>query len=117
MQDNEVRRRSVMKAGTIDKLGRVRIPKRMRDRLELKPGSSVAFEEGDGRITLKPARRGPRLIREDGALVIVSDAEVDVSDAVEKAREARQAELRRGVNPERRCSTRRASCFPNSDSV
>ena len=40
--------------------GQVTIPKRLRDHLGLKPGSSVEFElAADGRVFLKTAQRAP----------------------------------------------------------
>jgi AbrB family looped-hinge helix DNA binding protein len=40
---------------TIDRLGRLVIPKKIRDRLQLGPGAEVEIEEQDGVIHIRPA--------------------------------------------------------------
>ena len=42
---------------TLDRFGRIVIPKKIRDDFNLKPGSQISIEESDQVIILKPQRR------------------------------------------------------------
>lgn len=61
---------------TIDQVGRVVVPKALRDQLGLTAGSTVDISlYGDG-LHLAPAGRTARLERQHGTLVAVSDTPV-----------------------------------------
>ena len=65
---------------TVDQVGRIVIPKALRDRLGLVPGSTVDVSEyGDG-LHLAPGRRTARLVRRSGKLVAVSTTTVSDED-------------------------------------
>ena len=65
---------------TIDQVGRIVVPKQMRDKLGLVAGSKVDVSlYGDG-IHLSPAGRTARLERRDGRLVAVADTVVTDED-------------------------------------
>lgn len=65
---------------TIDEVGRIVVPKRLRDRLRLLPGTKVDISEyGDG-LHVAPAGRTARLEERDGRLVAVSDDPVTDED-------------------------------------
>lgn len=51
---------------TIDKAGRVRIPKAVREELHLQPGDSLEMERAGEQITLRPVRGTGPLTKEDG---------------------------------------------------
>ncbi len=51
---------------TIDKAGRIVLPKPVRDELHLQPGDSLELESSGETVTLKPARARVQLRREDG---------------------------------------------------
>ena len=74
---------------TIDQVGRVVVPKALRDQLGLVAGSTVDISlYGDG-LHLAPSGRTARLERRDGRLVAVSDTVVsdqDVLDLVDSIR-------------------------------
>ena len=74
---------------TIDQVGRVVVPKALRDQLGLVAGSTVDISlYGDG-LHLAPAGRTARLERRDGRLVAVSDTVVSdqvVLDLVDSIR-------------------------------
>lgn len=53
----------------MDKAGRIVLPKPLRDRLRLHPGSSLAVEESAEGILLRPVRQRPSLIEKQGLLV------------------------------------------------
>lgn len=54
---------------TIDKAGRLVIPKAIRDRLGLRGGERVEVEERDGEIRVTRPRRGVQLVRSDNGLL------------------------------------------------
>jgi len=74
---------------TFDQVGRVVVPKALRDQLGLVAGSTVDISlYGDG-LHLAPSGRTARLERRDGRLVAVSDTAVsdqDVLDLVDSIR-------------------------------
>lgn len=53
----------------IDKFGRVVIPKRLREDLDLKPGSALQVEELNGGILLRPVQEEPQVRVKNGVLV------------------------------------------------
>jgi AbrB family looped-hinge helix DNA binding protein len=54
---------------TLDKAGRVAIPKALRDELELAPGDILELENQGGMIMLRPARKSSALTREKSVWV------------------------------------------------
>lgn len=54
---------------TIDKAGRIVIPKHIRDRLALRGGEEVEIEEYDGRIEITRPARDVRLVRTSNGLL------------------------------------------------
>lgn len=74
---------------TVDQVGRIVVPKALRDRLGLIAGSIVDISlYGDG-LHVAPGGRTARLERRDGVLVAVSDTLItdeDVADLVEAMR-------------------------------
>ena len=65
---------------TIDSGGRIVLPKALRDRLGLSPGSTVDVSEYGGGLHLAPVSRTARLVEEDGQLVAVGTTEIDDDD-------------------------------------
>jgi AbrB family looped-hinge helix DNA binding protein len=65
---------------TVDAMGRVVVPKALRDRLGLVPGSVVDISEYGNGLHLAPVGRTARLERMNGKLVAVSDTRVDDED-------------------------------------
>ncbi len=74
---------------TVDQVGRIVVPKALRDRLGLVAGSIVDISlYGDG-LHVAPGGRTARLERRDGVLVAVSDRVItddDVADLVDSIR-------------------------------
>ncbi|MFM8413768.1 MAG: AbrB/MazE/SpoVT family DNA-binding domain-containing protein [Planctomycetota bacterium] len=54
---------------TIDAAGRVVVPKALRERLSLAPGSEIELEAVADGVFLRPAATGPALVLEDGVLI------------------------------------------------
>ena len=64
----------------IDSVGRIVVPKALRDRLGLAPGSVVDITQyGDG-LHVAPSGRTARLEQRGGHLVAVSDTTIDDTD-------------------------------------
>ncbi len=62
---------SIMNATlTIDKAGRVVLPKPVRDRLRIAPGDSFELETADDRITLLPVRAAAGMRKKHGIWVL-----------------------------------------------
>lgn len=68
---------------TIDKAGRVVLPKPVRDELQLGPGDSIELESSEDQVILRPSRRGGRLYKKQGVWVIHAGAPLS-ADVVEK---------------------------------
>jgi AbrB family looped-hinge helix DNA binding protein len=75
----------------IDKAGRVVLPKPMRDRLGLRPGSDLEIQETPEGVVLKPADRRPSLIRKGSFLVHTGEIPpgYDILRAIDEDREER----------------------------
>ena len=78
---------------TIDKFGRMVIPKRLRERLGLHPGSVLRLQERGRQILLEAEGEEPRLTLKDGILVVSGKATGDLAAAVRSGRDARMREL------------------------
>jgi AbrB family transcriptional regulator (stage V sporulation protein T) len=70
---------------SIDKAGRIVLPKAIRDELHLSPGGTLEVEVAEDRIVLRPARVKPRLYKKYGIWVFHTGVPMDV-DLVEKTR-------------------------------
>ncbi len=65
---------------TVDSVGRIVLPKQLRERMGLVAGSTVDVSVyGDG-LHIAPVGRTARLVEEDGVLVAVSDTQVTDED-------------------------------------
>jgi len=82
---------------TIDKLGRIVVPKPVRERLGLAPGARLDLEEDNGEMRLRPAAVPARLEERDGVLVVVHDvgARLDEDSVLRLRDEIRQERLDR----------------------
>ena len=57
---------------TIDKAGRVVLPKPVRDSLQISPGDSLELESSEDQIILRPARGQGRIYKKQGMWVFDS---------------------------------------------
>jgi AbrB family looped-hinge helix DNA binding protein len=80
---------------TVDRSGRVVIPKAVRDELHLTPGTSLSVEERNGEIVLRRAQTNPTageepvLKRKGGLLVFAGKPAGDLLEAIEQQRRDR----------------------------
>ena len=76
---------------TIDKAGRVVVPKPVRDRLGLQAGTQLELSEVQDGLLLKAATREPALIEIEGVLVHQGEpqSQVDTSALIQQQREDR----------------------------
>jgi AbrB family looped-hinge helix DNA binding protein len=68
-----------MKA-SIDSVGRIVVPKPLRDALGLTPGSTVDISRYGAGLQLIPTGRTARLVEESGVLVATGDTQIDDDD-------------------------------------
>ena len=79
---------------TLDKAGRVMIPKPLRKKLHLGPGDTLQLESEGEQIILRPMRPTALLKKESGVWVYQGEpADASVTDAIDRARAKRLREL------------------------
>ncbi len=81
---------------TLDRFGRLVVPKEIRDRLGLKPGSVVEIDEHENEVVLKPLEHETPFRMEEGILVFTGTALGDLSEAVRGHREERLQRIATG---------------------
>jgi AbrB family looped-hinge helix DNA binding protein len=74
---------------TLDRFGRVVVPKDIRDRLGLRPGVEIEIDEKENEVILKLVDHEPSLMVKEGLLVYSGKATGDLSGAVRAHREER----------------------------
>lgn len=79
----------------LDKLGRVVLPKPLRARYGLRPGTELEISEGAQEFALRPARNGPSWVENHGVWVHqgVPQGELDFAKALREDREERLQHL------------------------
>ncbi|HEY6009867.1 MAG TPA: AbrB/MazE/SpoVT family DNA-binding domain-containing protein [Nitrospirota bacterium] len=70
----------------LDRLGRVVIPKDIRDRLGVRPGAEIEIYEKGNEVVLKPVERESSLKLKEGILVYSGTATGDLREAVRSHR-------------------------------
>jgi AbrB family looped-hinge helix DNA binding protein len=80
---------------TIDRAGRVVIPKIIREAAGLKPGSPLKIEYRDGRVEIERKSPKPRLVKKGPVLVatVPGVPKVSVDEANEWLRQSRDREI------------------------
>jgi AbrB family looped-hinge helix DNA binding protein len=64
---------------TVDKAGRVVLPKPVRDELHLSAGDSLTLESSEDRITLRPVRRNAGMRKKQGIWVLNIDKPISAA--------------------------------------
>ena len=75
---------------TLDKAGRVVIPKALRDELRLAPGDTLALESDGERVTLRPVRSASALRKEQGIWVFRSGRKLSAEETDQVLENLRQ---------------------------
>src|ERR1700722_12428904 len=75
---------------TIDKAGRVVIPKEIRDELRLEAGDTLAIESAGEHVTLRPLHGGTALQKERGVWVSRGGKPLSLDEANQLVRETRE---------------------------
>jgi AbrB family looped-hinge helix DNA binding protein len=79
---------------TIDRAGRVVLPKKVRDSMRLSPGTTLELQSEGEQITLKPVRPQATLRKESGIWVFQGpQINAPIADLIDQAREKRSREL------------------------
>jgi AbrB family looped-hinge helix DNA binding protein len=81
---------------TIDKAGRLVLPKQVRDALQIRPGDSLELESSEDRVTLRPARGTARVYKQQGMWVLHGDALLPpnaVEDTIRRVRREREVAI------------------------
>ena len=80
---------------TIDRAGRIVIPKSIREAAGLRPGLSLKIEFRDGKVEIEPQSPEMRLVRRRGMLVasIPGAPKLSVEETNELIRKARDREI------------------------
>jgi len=79
---------------TLDKAGRVVLPKPIRDEMQLGPGDTLQLETEGERITLRPVRPKAMLKKEFGVWVYQGEpADTSLPDLLDREREKRAREI------------------------
>ena len=80
---------------TLDKAGRLVLPKSIREALRIGPGDTLEVESDDERLLISPVRLRPGLQREQGIWVYRSGSPTDASipDLIDRQREQRIRDL------------------------
>jgi AbrB family looped-hinge helix DNA binding protein len=78
-----------MQTTTLDRFGRIVLPKKLRDDYNLEPGSQIQIEESGQKIILKPIHGESNLRLKDGVLVFTGVPLGDLNKAVSKHRDDR----------------------------
>jgi AbrB family looped-hinge helix DNA binding protein len=79
---------------SVDKAGRVVLPKSIREKLRVEPGDDLLVEAEGDRITLRPIRQEAPLKKEHGIWVYQGEpSDASIPDLIDAEREKRIREL------------------------
>ncbi len=81
---------------SLDRFGRLVVPKEIRDKFGLRAGDEIEIEEGDNEVVLKPAQHESPLQIEDGVLVFTGASVGDLTEAVHTHRAERISRVAKG---------------------
>ncbi len=86
---------------TMDKAGRVVLPKPVREELHLGAGDSLELEISEDQIVLRPVRRTPQMRKRDGIWVFRTGQPVSASSVNETIRQMRDERAELALHPRR----------------
>jgi len=81
---------------TVDKAGRLVLPKSVRDELQLGPGDTLELESSEDRVILRPTRGNGRMRKKHGVWVLHGGAPISpetVRRTIERVRTERERRI------------------------
>lgn len=78
---------------TLDKYGRILIPKRLRELLGITPNTQLVITEEGNKIIIEPVSEENPYEEKEGMLVFVGELEVEYESLVEREREDRNDKI------------------------
>jgi AbrB family looped-hinge helix DNA binding protein len=84
---------------TVDKAGRVILPKPVRDKLQLHAGDSLEIESSNGEIVLRPVRGTAQMRLRDGIWVFRTGQPVSAASVNETIRRVRDERSESAIHP------------------
>jgi AbrB family looped-hinge helix DNA binding protein len=82
---------------TLDRFGRIIIPKGVRDDMGLEAGAILQIEKEGEKIVLQPVHGEPQVMEKKGILVFTGTAVGDVGAALHEHRKSRLKKMSRGL--------------------
>ena len=82
---------------TIDKAGRIVLPKPVRDELQLSPGDSLEVDSSEERVILRPVRGNGRIYKKQGVWVFDSGEPLGAEVVNKTLRRVREERDRRNL--------------------
>jgi AbrB family looped-hinge helix DNA binding protein len=82
---------------TVDKAGRVVLPKPVREEMQLNPGDSLELESSPDGITLRPVRGNARIYKKHGVWVLDSGESLGADVVNNTIRQVREERDRRNL--------------------
>ena len=82
---------------TLDRFGRIVIPKDVRDDMGLEAGAVLQIEKEGEKIVLQPIQGEPQVMEKKGILVFTGTALGDVGAALHEPRKSRLKKMSRGI--------------------
>jgi AbrB family looped-hinge helix DNA binding protein len=86
---------------TVDKAGRVVLPKPVRDELQLAAGDSLELESSEDRIVLRPVRATAGLRKKQGIWVFRTGQPISAASVNETIRQIREERIQQALHPEK----------------
>ena len=86
---------------TVDKAGRVVLPKPVRDELQLAAGDSLELESSEDRIVLRPVRGTAGLRKKQGIWVFRTGQRISAESVNETIRQLREERMQQVLHPEK----------------
>lgn len=81
---------------TLDKFGRVIIPKKLREQLGITPETTLHIEEDGKRIIIEPVQEAEPLIEREGVLISTGKLRADAAELLTRERKRRMHQLLSG---------------------
>jgi AbrB family looped-hinge helix DNA binding protein len=87
---------------TVDKAGRIVLPKPLRDHMQLTPGDSLELSHTDQQIVLRPIRKQAPMRKKHGIWVLSANGHrTTVEEVNEVVRHIREERMQHNLGPEK----------------